>query len=104
MCKLHKEYFNDPTPTDCISFPIDNEEDGYKLMGDVVVCPLVAKTYARTKKLDVGEELSLYIVHGLLHLIGYDDIDSRDRKVMRSAERRHLKNLRAKKLCLKVFG
>lgn len=91
ITKLHADYFDDPTPTDCITFPIDQEE----LLGDIFVCPRTAIEYVEEEGGEVYEEVTLYIVHGLLHLIGYDDIEEADRVEMRSAEERHMKRLRS---------
>lgn len=102
ICELHAQFFDDPTPTDCISFPMDDpEEEGYKVLGDVFVCPATALNYVHAKGGDTYQELTLYVVHGLLHLIGYDDIDEEDRKDMRSEEKRFLSHVRANKLWLK---
>lgn len=91
---MHGEYFQDPTPTDCISFPLDDcEEEGYKCLGDVFVCPKVAIQYAFDHQKDPLLETILYVIHGLLHLMGYDDLESEDRKKMRRAEKKHLGNL-----------
>lgn len=89
---LHAEYFNDPSPTDCITFPID---DSY--LGDVFVCPSVAIQYAKKKNLDPFQETLLYIIHGVLHLINFDDIDPKKRSCMRKKEKscmRHLSKLK----------
>jgi probable rRNA maturation factor len=92
---LHQTYFQDPSPTDCISFPMDDHsEEGYKILGDVFVCPAVGIAYAKTHNGSASEEINLYIVHGLLHLLGYDDISEEDKLVMREAERRHMLNLK----------
>lgn len=94
---LHGRYFGDPTPTDCISFPMDIEEDeqnAHKVLGDVVVCPQTAIEYAQAHQGDAYEETTLYLVHGLLHLMGYDDIEETDIKKMRAAEKRHMENLK----------
>lgn len=94
---LHKEYFDDPSPTDCISFPMSpdtSDSEEYHTLGDVFVCPDVALEYARSHNLDPYEELSLYTVHGLLHLMGYDDISEEDCSEMRAAENQHMQNLR----------
>jgi probable rRNA maturation factor len=94
ISKLHKQFFDDPTPTDCISFPIDiSESFGYRVLGDVFVCPETAVKYVEEHGGNIEREMILYIVHGLLHLMGYDDIDVKDRKAMRLAEKRHLKYL-----------
>lgn len=95
MCQLHATYFNDPSPTDCISFPIDDSsEQGYRVLGDVFVCPKTAIQYTKSKGGSPSEEASLYIVHGLLHLLGYDDIADEDRKLMREAEQRSMVSLK----------
>lgn len=97
ISQLHSTYFNDPTPTDCITFPIDNDDQtGYCLLGEVFVCPEVAIEYATKRERDPYRELTLYLVHGLLHLIGYDDIDPIDRRRMRAAERRVMNHLNKK--------
>lgn len=88
ICKLHADFFNDPSTTDCISFPMDNEEDcGYHVLGEVFICPKTAIDYV-AKEGDPYRELTLYLVHGLLHLLGYDDIEENDREQMRAAEKR----------------
>ncbi len=100
--KLHEVYFNDPSPTDCISFPLNppHHATDYAVLGDIFVCPRVALEYAEAHDLVAGEEVTLYIVHGLLHLIGYDDMNVKDRRCMRLAERKHMANLKKLRLCL----
>lgn len=94
IAQLHLEYFDDPSPTDCISFPMDDEtETTYRLLGDVFVCPEVAVEYAKSINGDPNAEVTLYIVHGLLHLIGYDDIEETDRALMREAEAKNIRQL-----------
>jgi len=101
ICVLHEEYFNDPSPTDCISFPMDSsEEEGYRILGEVFVCPLAATEFARKNEEDPFVETSLYIIHGLLHLLGHDDMDEISEPLMRKAEARLLTHLKEKKLCL----
>lgn len=100
---LHQEYFDDPTSTDCISFPMDDDDEdpsGYRLLGDVFVCPKTAIKYVEQNQGDPYVETMLYVVHGLLHLMGYDDIQDDDIAEMRSAEKRHMSNLKKLDLCL----
>jgi probable rRNA maturation factor len=53
-----------------LSFPLDDvDEDGVRLLGDVVIAPAVA---ARNNPEDPSAELRLLLVHGILHLLGYD--------------------------------
>lgn len=93
ISQLHADFFNDPTTTDCISFPMDEETSPYRILGEIFVCPKTALDYAEAHDKDPQQELILYVIHGLLHLMGYDDIDPKDRRKMRIAERRHIKHL-----------
>lgn len=102
ICELHGQFFDDPTPTDCISFPMDDvDEEGYRVMGDLFVCPATAMNYVLSNGGDVYQELTLYVVHGLLHLIGYDDIEDDDRIEMKQQEVVFLEHAKAEKLWLR---
>src|SRR5947208_15086366 len=69
---LHVRYMDEPGPTDVLSFPL--HEDG--LLGDVVVCPAVAAANDRS---DPDSELRLLVVHGVLHVVGYDHQEESER-------------------------
>jgi probable rRNA maturation factor len=96
ICALHEEFFNDASVTDCISFPMDEQEfeGGYKILGEVFVCPQTAYDYAQKYKKEPQEECILYIVHGLLHLMGYNDEKPKVKIAMRKAEKKHMLNLK----------
>lgn len=96
ISKLHQDFFNDPTTTDCISFPIDHPDDKapYCFLGEIFVCPETALNYAKEHLTDPQEEITLYIVHGLLHLLGHDDIDPQEQIKMKEAEAFHMKRLK----------
>ncbi|MBI3900650.1 MAG: rRNA maturation RNase YbeY [Chlamydiia bacterium] len=99
--EMHAKFFDDPTPTDCMTFPVDeiaSSETDYHVLGEIVICPKTALNYAPQAPY---KELTLYLVHGLLHLLGYDDIETSNRKKMRAAESKHMKRLIAKKILLK---
>ncbi len=83
ISELHDQFFQDPTPTDCISFPIDKQH-----LGEIFVCPSVAILYAKKHNIDPFKETILYVVHGILHLIGYDDLDPKSKKIMRRMEKK----------------
>lgn len=102
ISRLHEEYFDDPSPTDCISFPIDSKDEDTpnKVLGEIFVCPEVAHEYSQKHAVDFGEELSLYVVHGLLHLLGYDDIEEDDQKIMREEEAKCMNHLKSLSLIL----
>lgn len=100
IAQVHADFFDDPTPTDCISFPIDGPGEPYRVLGEVFVCPEVAKEYAELHKGEPLRETILYVVHGLLHLFGYDDIKTKDKRLMREAEKKHMDHLDEKGLTL----
>jgi probable rRNA maturation factor len=100
ICKLHQEFFNDPAPTDCISFPYDPAGSPGCFLGEVFVCPETARDYVEKKGKDVYEEVMLYIVHGILHLLGWDDLEESDRKKMKKEERRVMKYLKDRRLMI----
>ena len=95
MGKVHEIFFSDPSPTDCMSFPIDppikeKPTEDYHVLGEIFVCPQVAIEYATQKNLDPYIETTLYVIHGLLHLLGYDDLDATSKKEMRKMEKKCL--------------
>ena len=105
ICHLHDKFFDDPTPTDCITFPIDDKTDSsfYRMLGEVFVCPEVAIEYAEQHKIDPKDEICLYVIHGLLHLLGYDDIEEDDRQIMRKKEEWCMNQLKGKKIKLQTL-
>lgn len=103
ICQLHAQYFNDPTPTDCITFPMDNRnEKGYTYLGDVFICPQTALKYCQEHSVAVFEELSLYLIHTLLHLLGYNDITDKQRQTMQAEEKNMIEMLKQKNLLLRT--
>ncbi len=84
MAELHLRYAGEPGPTDVLSFPLG--EDG--LLGDVVICPMQA---SRNNPRHLDEELRLLVVHGVLHLAGYDHEEEEERRLMWERQARHLR-------------
>lgn len=98
--QLHKALFNDPTITDCITCPIDPPGlKPYCMLGEIYICPKVAMSYAYENKLSPLQELILYVIHGFLHLIGYDDIAPEDERIMRMKEQDSIDHLKREGLC-----
>ena len=98
--ELHYRFFGDSSVTDCISLPVDSpDEDDYCVLGEVFVCPQTALEYAKEHDKDPYLETTLYLVHAILHLLGYEDHGKAEPE-MRAAENRHMRNLKNKKLCL----
>ena len=78
-------------PTDVLAFGADDgtaprADDEPRLIGDVVICPSVAEANAKARGRAVEDELALLVVHGSLHLLGYDHIDGADAEKMEGRE------------------
>jgi probable rRNA maturation factor len=74
-------------PTDVLSFPLDEVDDrGVRLLGDVVVAPVVA---ARNNPNDPAAEMRLLVVHGILHVLGYDHEEDSERAEMWARQERY---------------
>lgn len=76
---LNNKYLGRNGATDVISFPIDVDEDGAqtpepapRLLGDVVICPEVAAREVSNHGGKLENEICLLVVHGILHLAGFD--------------------------------
>jgi probable rRNA maturation factor len=84
MAELHVRYMDEPGPTDVLSFPLDEQEhDGVRVLGDVVIAPAVA---SRNNPADPPAEVRLLLVHGILHLLGYDHETEDERAEMWSRQ------------------
>ena len=84
-CDLHGKFLQDFRPTDVITFPADPENG---MAGEICVSVDRAKQESHTRNLPFSEELSLYLIHGWLHLVGFDDLEKVDREVMRLEEQK----------------
>lgn len=87
---LNAQYRGLPEPTDVLSFPMWEEEGAFSPpsnwqmleLGDIVVCPSVVSSNAAEKGVPFEKELVLVIIHGLLHLIGFDhDTPEKERRM-----------------------
>ena len=109
MADLNKRFRNEEGATDVLAFPIDEDaveggrspdsggpgpgvsaSEPYEtpiVLGDVVVCPLVAQRNAPAHTGTYDDELALLVVHGILHLLGMDHADDREAAVMEQRER-----------------
>ncbi len=91
---LNWKYRRKDSATDVLAFPMrDSRGLSGVILGDVVISVETAKREAKKRKKDFQEELDLYFVHGILHLLGYDDEKPRARKKMREKEKEILKML-----------
>jgi probable rRNA maturation factor len=90
--RLNKQFLGHDEPTDVLSFPL-SDAGARKLAGELVIGAEIALEQANGRGHDVHAELALYVIHGLLHLCGYDDKSARDEKAMRARERHYLQEL-----------
>ena len=89
--ELNKKFLQHDFPTDVISFVLERDENG--LEGEVVVSAEMALVIAPRWNWPPEHELLLYVVHGVLHLVGYDDTTDAAAVEMRRAERATLAHL-----------
>ena len=90
--QLNWRYLQHDAPTDVLSFLL-SETTAKNLAGELVIGAEVAKAQAESRGHEVGAELALYVIHGLLHLCGYDDKTNKAAGEMRQRERHYLKQL-----------
>lgn len=86
LARLHGRFLGDPSPTDVITFP----GAGGAAAGEICVSVDAARRRAGRSGRRFSAELTLYLVHGWLHLAGYDDTTAAARRQMRRAESRAL--------------
>ena len=90
---LNKKYLNRSYATDVLAFDLAEEGKKGGVAGDIFISTDAVLANAKAFKNDVKSELTLYIIHGILHLLGYDDHSARDVKRMRAQEGRLVKFL-----------
>jgi probable rRNA maturation factor len=89
MHELNLKYLQHDYATDVLSFRFDEDEDS-PVDGEIIVSVDTAEREAKEYGWRTEDELLLYVIHGALHIVGYDDQELEDRKEMREAEARHL--------------
>ena len=75
ISRVHAQFMDNPDPTDVITFPYGDE-------GEILISVETAVRQARQFKSNFNREIALYLVHGLLHLAGYDDSSQPERGEM----------------------
>lgn len=93
--ELNNEYREKNEPTDVLSFPIELENfvPEIRMLGDIVISTETASKQAKEYNHSVEAEMVILLIHGLLHLHGYDHIEEEDRIKMRARETEILKHL-----------
>jgi probable rRNA maturation factor len=100
MADYNERFMNRRGPTDVLAFPLEEfrpgrppvaEPNGPPLnLGDVFICPSVVRDNSEAAGVAFDDEMALMVVHGLLHLLGYDHTRDEDAKRMELRERRLL--------------
>lgn len=90
--RLNKQFLDHDEPTDVLTFPL-SEANSRRLAGEIVIGAEVANEQAASRGHSVDAELALYVIHGLLHLCGYDDKSPAAEARMRERERHYLSGL-----------
>ncbi len=91
---LNQQYRQKPGPTNVLSFPFDAPENlEINLLGDLVVCAPVIEKEARQQGKSVNDHWAHIILHGILHLQGFDHIEESDANAMEALEVKLLKTI-----------
>ena len=88
LLELKNQYFKQDLLTDVITFNL--EEDGEPIDGEIYISLNRVSENSREFKQDVGRELKRVIIHGCLHLLGYDDQTPEGKKIMTRMEDHYL--------------
>jgi probable rRNA maturation factor len=76
IAKVHGEFLDDPTPTDVITFE----------HGEILIGVPIAAANARKFRHPADHEVALCVIHGLLHLLGYDDLTEKEKVIMHARQ------------------
>jgi len=87
MRAINKKYLNHDDTTDVVTFDLGAG------LGEIIICPHVAAAHAVLYQTSTRKEIILYVIHGLLHLKGFDDHASKDIIQMRKMENQLLRPL-----------
>lgn len=99
---LNAQYRGKDKPTNVLSFPmvqadllesLSNSDDGEVLLGDIVLADGVVAREAAERGISIADHTTHLIIHGLLHLVGYDHIEDDEADAMEEMERRALASL-----------
>jgi len=85
MRAINKKYLNHDYVTDVLTFDLGDN------IGEIIICPRLAAAQAQAHQTSTENEIILYVIHGILHLAGYDDHSSKDKIQMRRMENELMK-------------
>lgn len=88
---LNKKYFGRDHPTDVIAFSLDDACDPLNTLGEIVISTEQARENSGKFRTSIEEELLLYVLHGLLHILGFEDKTKSGKNKMKRIQK-HLFN------------
>lgn len=96
MRQLNSAFRGADSTTDVLAFSMREgacSEVNPHLLGDVVICVDAARRYVRRHGGTVSQEIDLYLIHGILHLLGYTDEGAKSKGRMQQREKEVLRNV-----------
>jgi rRNA maturation RNase YbeY len=90
--KINKKYLNHDYATDVITFSYSSDKKN--IDGEIIISIDDAQINSRKFKVSFYEEIARLVIHGVLHLLGYDDQITSDKKVMKRMENKLLSNFK----------
>ncbi|MFH1768153.1 MAG: rRNA maturation RNase YbeY [Candidatus Omnitrophota bacterium] len=79
--RLNRKYFNKNSPTDVIAFPL-NDKFSPSFLGEIIISIEETLKNSRVYETSFNREFKLYLIHGILHLLGYSDRKNKGRALM----------------------
>jgi rRNA maturation RNase YbeY len=93
ISELHRDFLQDPSSTDVITFDLGVTPASERIAA-IAICVPVAVRYAKRYRVPLREELQRLVIHGVLHLLGFDDHNTAEKKRMRYHENKALRRLK----------
>jgi probable rRNA maturation factor len=103
MAQINQEHLGHSGATDVITFDYGDPSRPRRLAGEIFVCVPVAQEQSRVFRVSWQAEIVRYIVHGILHLQGFDDLKAPDRRKMKQRENALMRRL-ARRFALKTIS
>ena len=94
MASINQEYLGHEGPTDVITFDLC-DDPALRMTGEILICPEVAASQSEEFGTTWQEETVRYVIHGLLHLKGFDDLEPEKRRIMKQHENRWVEKAKA---------
>jgi len=90
ISEFNSRFLGDKRSTDVLAFDLSEKKEPGVLRADIIVSAQKASEQSKSFKTTPDYELSLYVIHGILHILGYDDHTGQDTAVMRRKEKEYV--------------